>query len=110
MKHTNPCGVASSRNITVAFKKSYESDSKSAFGGIIFLNRKVKLELAKSMVKNFFFEMIVAPDFTIDSINILKTKKNLILIKSPKIVKKTKDYKSTLFGESLPIKRFEAYK
>ena len=98
MKHTNPCGVASSRNITVAFKKSYESDSKSAFGGIIFLNRKVKLELAKSMVKNFF-EMIVAPDFTIDSINILKTKKNLILIKSPKIVKKTKDYKSTLFGD-----------
>ena len=39
------------------------------------------------------------PDFTIDSINILKTKKNLILIKSPKIVKKTKDYKSTLFGD-----------
>ena len=97
MKHTNPCGVASSRNIKEAFKKSYESDSKSAFGGII-LNRKVKLELAKSMVKNFF-EMIVAPDFTIDSINILKTKKNLILIKSPKIVKLTKDYKSTLFGD-----------
>lgn len=98
MKHTNPCGVASSRNIKEAFKKSYESDSKSAFGGIIFLNRIVKLELAKSMVKNFF-EMIVAPDFTIDSINILKTKKNLILIKSPKIVKITKDYKSTLFGD-----------
>ena len=38
IKHTNPCGVASSDNITDAFIKSYKSDSKSAFGGIIFLN------------------------------------------------------------------------
>ncbi len=98
MKHTNPCGVASSRDIARAFKKSYESDSKSAFGGIIFLNRKVKLELAKNIHKNFF-EMVVAPEFSVDSINILKTKKNLILMKSPKIVKKTIDYKSTLFGD-----------
>ncbi len=98
MKHTNPCGVASSGDITRAFKKSYESDSKSAFGGIIFLNRKVKLELAKNIRKKFF-EMVVAPEFSVDSINILKTKKNLILMKSPKIVKKTIDYKSTLFGD-----------
>ncbi len=98
MKHTNPCGVASSGDIARAFKKSYESDSKSAFGGIIFLNRKVKLELAKNIRKKFF-EMVVAPEFSVDSINILKTKKNLILMKSPKIVKKTIDYKSTLFGD-----------
>ena len=38
VKHTNPCGVASGKNINLAFRKSYESDSKSAFGGIILLN------------------------------------------------------------------------
>ena len=53
IKHTNPCGVASSNNITSAFIKSYKSDPKSAFGGIIFLNRKVGLKLAKKIHKNF---------------------------------------------------------
>ena len=54
IKHTNPCGVASSDNIMNAFIKSYKSDSKSAFGGIIFLNRKVDLQLAKQIHKNFY--------------------------------------------------------
>ena len=53
IKHTNPCGVASSNNITNAFIKSYKSDPKSAFGGIIFLNRKVNLKLAKKYIKIF---------------------------------------------------------
>ena len=67
IKHTNPCGVASSNNITSAFIKSYKSDSKSAFGGIIFLNRKVDLQLAKQIHKNFY-EMVVAPNFSLSSI------------------------------------------
>ena len=48
IKHTNPCGVASSKDIYQAFYKSFESDRKSAFGGVIFLNRKVNLKLANS--------------------------------------------------------------
>ena len=47
VKHTNPCGVASAKDINKAFIKSYESDKKSAFGGIIFLNRKVNSNLSK---------------------------------------------------------------
>ncbi len=97
IKHTNPCGVASSSNITNAFIKSYKSDSKSAFGGIIFLNRKVDLQLAKKIHKNFF-EMVVAPNFDRNALNILKQKKKLILIKIPKIKKQNIEYKSTLFG------------
>ena len=54
VKHTNPCGVASAKNINKAFQKSYESDTKSAFGGIIFLNRKLNSSLANIIVKNFF--------------------------------------------------------
>ena len=51
LKHTNPCGVASAKNIEAAFNKSYESDPKSAFGGIIFLNRKVSYKLGKKIFK-----------------------------------------------------------
>ena len=98
IKHTNPCGVASSNNITSAFNKSYKSDPKSSFGGIIFLNRKVDLELAKKIHKNFY-EMIVAPNFDKSALNILKQKKKLILLKIPKINKQNIEYKSTLFGD-----------
>ena len=54
LKHTNPCGVASAKNIEIAFKKSYESDPKSAFGGIVLLNRKVSSRLAKKIYRNFY--------------------------------------------------------
>ena len=53
LKHTNPCGIASAKNIEIAFNRSYESDPKSAFGGIILLNRKVNSRLAKKIYKNF---------------------------------------------------------
>ncbi len=98
IKHTNPCGVASGKNIQIAFLKSYQSDPKSAFGGIIFVNRKVNLLLAKKIFNNFF-EMVVAPSFDKNAINLLKQKKNLILLKIPNIKKEIKEYRSTLFGE-----------
>ncbi len=98
IKHTNPCGVASSDNITNAFIKSYKSDSKSAFGGIIFLNRVVNLKLAKQINKNFY-EMVVAPNFDKNAFNILKQKKKLILLKIPKIIRQNFEYRSTLFGD-----------
>ena len=98
IKHTNPCGVASSDNITDAFIKSYKSDSKSAFGGIIFLNRVVNLKLAKQIHKNFY-EMVVAPNFDKNALNLFKKKKKLILLKIPKIKKQNIEFKSTLFGD-----------
>jgi len=98
IKHTNPCGVASAKNIKSAFLKSYKSDPKSAFGGIIFLNRRVNFDLAKSIFKNFY-EMVVAHDFDSSSLKLLKRKKNLILLKIPKIKEQLVEYKSTLFGD-----------
>ncbi len=103
VKHTNPCGVASGYNINDAFQKSYESDKKSAFGGIIFLNRKVNKSLANKIIKNFF-EMVVAPEFEREAINILNNKKKLILLKIPKIKNKKIEYRSTLFGELHQLK------
>ncbi len=98
IKHTNPCGVASSKNIRTAFVKSYMSDPKSAFGGVIFLNRKVNSDLANKISKKFF-EMVVAPNFDNGALKILKNKKNLILLNMPKIKIQIKEYKSTLFGD-----------
>ena len=98
IKHTNPCGVASANNIGKAFLNCYNCDPKSAFGGIIFLNRKLKSILAKKISKNFF-EMVVASDFENEAINILKKKRNLILLKIPYLKKTVLDYKSTLFGD-----------
>ncbi len=98
IKHTNPCGVASSKNIFNAFKKSFESDKKSAFGGIVFLNRKVNIKLANILIKNFF-EMIVAPNFDKTALLKLKQKKRLILIKKPIIKKTSIELKSTIFGD-----------
>tara|TARA_B100000989_G_C19480562_1_gene444934 strand:- start:223 stop:1140 length:918 start_codon:yes stop_codon:yes gene_type:complete len=98
MKHTNPCGVASDKNIYKAFNKSYESDTKSSFGGIIFFNRKVEIKLSKKIIKNFF-EMVVAPDFENKALEVLKTKKNLILLKIPNLKKEKVICKPTLFGD-----------
>jgi len=98
LKHTNPCGIASARNIEIAFNRSYESDPKSAFGGIILLNRKVTSKLAMKIHRNFY-EVIVALDFNQDALKILKKKKNLILLKIPNIKKTTLEYRSTLFGD-----------
>ncbi len=98
LKHTNPCGVASAKNIDVAFMKAYESNPKSAFGGIIFLNRKVNYNLAKNIFKNFY-EIVVASGFDKKALSLLIKKKNLILLKIPNIKISRIEYKSTLFGD-----------
>ena len=74
IKHNNPCGVASSSNIELAFKKCYAADSKSAFGGIVLLNRKVSSKLA-DLIKENFFEIIVAPNFYKSAYSILSKKR-----------------------------------
>ena len=98
IKHTNPCGVASAKNIITAFLKSYNSDPKSAFGGVIILNRKVNFTLSKKISKNFF-EIIAAPSFDKNALTNLKGKKNLIILKIPYTKKQIVEHKSTIFGD-----------
>ena len=54
LKHNNPCGVASAKNIKNAFKKAVQSDPISAFGGVLLLNRRIDIDLAKKINRNFF--------------------------------------------------------
>jgi phosphoribosylaminoimidazolecarboxamide formyltransferase/IMP cyclohydrolase len=82
IKHNNPCGAALGNSITDAYLKAHCCDPISAFGGIIGLNQSVTKEIAEHAVQ-IFFEVIVAPDFTDEALEILKTKKNLRLVKMP---------------------------
>jgi phosphoribosylaminoimidazolecarboxamide formyltransferase/IMP cyclohydrolase len=80
VKHATPCGVAYSPNILDAYEKAYSADPVSAFGGIVSLNRKVDLELARSM-SSAHFDCIIAPDFDESGIKLLTQRKSLILLK-----------------------------
>lgn len=82
VKHQNPCGAAVDSNQLEAFKKAFEGDSKSAFGGIVGFNKPLDAETAEEM-KKIFFEVIVAPDFTEEALKAFKKKKNLRIIKIP---------------------------
>ena len=97
IKHNNPCAVASSVNIESAFKKAFSSDSISAFGGIVLLNRKVEKDLAIKISKSFF-EIIVATSFDKNALDILKKKNKLILLKINKINFPENELRSTIFG------------
>lgn len=79
IKHTNPCGVAIADTIESAFRNAYETDSVSAFGGIVALNRKLTLEIAEFM-KTKFLEVVVASEFEKSALDILKEKKDIRLL------------------------------
>lgn len=80
VKHMNPCGVASGIDINSAWKKTLEADPVSIFGGIIVANREIDLETAKEMGE-LFLEIIVAPSYTPEALEILSKKKNLRVLK-----------------------------
>ena len=98
IKHNNPCGVASANNIKAAYIKALKSDSISAFGGVILINKKIEESLAVK-INQKFFEIIVAPKYTKGALNILKSKKNLIIIDSSNLTEKqAKTFKSVNSG------------
>ncbi|MCM8806234.1 MAG: bifunctional phosphoribosylaminoimidazolecarboxamide formyltransferase/IMP cyclohydrolase [Candidatus Omnitrophica bacterium] len=84
IKHNNPCGAAKAENITQAFELALKTDPLSAFGGIIGFNRQLDGNTAELIVKTFF-EVIIAPSFSVDAIKILSKKENLRLIEMPEM-------------------------
>ena len=80
LKHMNPCGAAIGTDVVDAWKKAYEADKVSIFGGIVAVNREVNKEAAELM-KPIFLEIIMAPSFTDEALEVLCTKKNLRLLK-----------------------------
>jgi phosphoribosylaminoimidazolecarboxamide formyltransferase / IMP cyclohydrolase len=95
VKHTNPCGVGIGETIYEAYQKAYESDPVSIFGGIIAANRTIDKETALAL-KEIFLEIIMAPGFTDEALEILKAKKNLRLLELGDVSPKhSADYKLT---------------
>lgn len=79
LKHMNPCGAATGRDVLDAWTKAYEADKVSIFGGIVATNRPVTREAAEAM-KPIFLEIIMAPKFEPEALEVLCTKKNLRLL------------------------------
>ncbi len=80
IKHTNPCGLATSETIEEAYRKAYQGDPLSAYGSIVGINRRVEEKLASIIQETPFIEAIVAPSYCREALDILREKKNRRLI------------------------------
>ncbi len=76
LKHMNPCGAAIGKTIEEAWQAAYEADKVSIYGGIVAVNRELTAEVAAGM-KPIFLEIVIAPSFSPEALEILATKKNL---------------------------------
>jgi phosphoribosylaminoimidazolecarboxamide formyltransferase/IMP cyclohydrolase len=101
IKHTNPSGVGVGETNDEAYRRALSTDPVSAFGGIVAFNRKVDGGAARSVVE-IFSEVIVAPDFEEDAIDVFRSKKNLRVLKvtegNPEGIKGVLQYKQISGG------------
>lgn len=79
VKHNNPCGVALGNSLLEAYERAFSSDPESSFGGIVAFNDKVDKDLAKRLTE-VFLEVVIAPEFSEEALEVLSKKKNLRLI------------------------------
>ncbi|GIH63589.1 bifunctional phosphoribosylaminoimidazolecarboxamide formyltransferase/IMP cyclohydrolase [Microbispora siamensis] len=82
IKHANPCGIAVGADVVEAHRKAHECDPVSAYGGVIAVNREVTRELAEQIAP-IFTEVVVAPSFAADALEVLREKKNIRLLACP---------------------------
>lgn len=100
IKHNNPCGIASGKSIEEAFDKAYKADTESIFGGIISLNRKLTKNIAER-ISSIFIEIVIAPSYEKEALEILMKKKNIRIIEMPSIMEfeiEEKHYRQVLNG------------
>jgi phosphoribosylaminoimidazolecarboxamide formyltransferase/IMP cyclohydrolase len=97
IKHNNACGAASRKNITEAWKAALACDPVSAYGGVIVTNVTID-EAAATEIDKIFFEIIITPDYTDKALEILKQKKNRIILKRKEQVKSLYNFRSLLNG------------
>jgi phosphoribosylaminoimidazolecarboxamide formyltransferase/IMP cyclohydrolase len=82
VKHANPCGVAIADNLLTAYNLAYQTDTTSAFGGIIAFNRTLDADTAKAIIERQFVEVIIAPDISPEAQEIISQKANVRLLSS----------------------------
>src|SRR5205085_10028333 len=98
IKHTNPSGVGLGDSNEEAYRRALSTDPVSAFGGIVAFNRRVDAKVASS-VNEIFTEVVIAPEFDADALEILRTNKNLrVLVPGPSPANADMEYKQILGG------------
>ncbi|WP_161889838.1 bifunctional phosphoribosylaminoimidazolecarboxamide formyltransferase/IMP cyclohydrolase [Pontibacter russatus] len=97
LKHTNACGCATADTIKEAYLLALSSDPVSAFGGVIIANRTIDLGTAEELNK-LFFEVLIAPEYDADALEVLRSKKNRILLKQKEVELPKKLFKTLLNG------------
>lgn len=97
LKHNNACGIASRNTISEAWTDALAGDPVSAFGGIIIANREIEKTSAEAM-NQLFFEVLIAPSFTPGALEVLKQKKNRILLVQKSKTLPAKQFRTLLNG------------
>lgn len=97
LKHTNACGIASNDSVLEAWKTALACDPVSAFGGVLISNVKVDKETAEE-ISHLFFEVLIAPEYSDEAIQILTSKKNRIILKRKEIELPAMQFKTLLNG------------
>ncbi len=97
IKHNNACGLASREKLVDAWKDALAGDPVSAFGGVLTTNRNIDKETAEEINK-IFFEIIIAPSYDDDALEILKTKKNRIILEKEAFEFGNKQFRSMMNG------------
>lgn len=97
LKHNNACGIASRASVSEAWQAALSADPVSAFGGIIVANAVIDKEAAEE-INSIFFEIIIAPSYTKEALDILMQKKNRIILVQKKQVSETIQFRSLLNG------------
>ncbi|MEY3679230.1 MAG: hypothetical protein RI924_1371 [Bacteroidota bacterium] len=97
LKHTNACGVASRATLAEAWTAALACDPVSAFGGVIICNGKIDAETAQE-INQLFFEVLIAPDYEAEAIEILREKKNRIILRRKPLELPAKQFKTLLNG------------
>ena len=97
LKHNNACGVASRKTVAEAWRDALAGDPVSAFGGVLVTNAKVDVEAANE-INTIFFEVIIAPEYSPEALEVLKTKKNRIILVQKKPLQTKSSYRSCLNG------------
>ena len=97
MKHNNACGIASRNTLVDSWKDALEADPVSAFGGVLITNQELDHTTAEEINK-IFFEVIIAPSYSEDALEILKSKKNRVILMQKEVILPKSQFRTVLNG------------
>ncbi len=97
LKHNNACGLASRNNLKEAWSAALAGDPVSAYGGVVIANREIDVDTATEMDK-IFFEVVIAPGYTPEALEILQHKKNRMILVQKPVLPQPRNYRTCLNG------------